>query len=543
MLILTPDLKAYAVKNFSVAANADDATFRKAIMDAMLAGTLTPAQLHELTVVKQSENETRLQEMISKSVAAAVAAALPAAPAAPAAPTETKAVTPAPQAPAAPATESLGAKSYALAGRTIGMDEPISIRVKGAIEQYSDNRTTATWDKSSKPHLAKAFGGAPVTKHFENLGYTLDMPTERSNAINGVYLKHLVLKQLRKSGRQIESHWEMNEHERDILQYTVHNCKFVGEVPGHREVDCEKLTSDIWRKAVLDDSTSGGLEAVPIEFDAAVILTPLLNGELFPYVDVRTVGRRRIEATEIGNPTMHWGTAEGTAIPLFNTDSFISAFDNTIYPLVGSIELGLDFLADSPLAIGRIVVERFGQRHLQVLDNVIATGNGTNQPEGLFTASGTGTVNTAGGAGQPPSVGDYEALMFAVAKEYRNEAGLQPESSRAMFIGTDTSYRRARAIRVNSSSDERRINGMDYMSYRLHGYRYAISGALTNAQIGYFCMNRYRMYRRQGLEVAFVAGTDWGLVRENKQGIALRSRWGGKLEKAAAGAKCTDAQA
>jgi hypothetical protein len=27
----------------------------------------------------------------------------------------------------------------------------------------------------------------------------------------------------------------------------------------------------LWRKTLLDDSTSGGLEAVPIEFDAAVM--------------------------------------------------------------------------------------------------------------------------------------------------------------------------------------------------------------------------------------------------------------------------------
>lgn len=561
MLVLTPDLKAYAVKNLGVEANADDATFRKAATEALLSGKLTPAQLAELTTVKATEAEQKVGQLIDSAVNKAfgqltelLKGAIPAAAAATPA-VETKAATITEVNAATPTTPAgstpNGMKLYSLAGMAapVGADSPELIRVKSAVERYSDNRTAATWDKSSNEVLAKTFGGKSITSHWDGLSYSPDMPTDRSMAIAGAWFKHMALKGLRQKG--IQTPFEMNEHERELVLHTLYTSKFIGNAGnGMGDIDCETISqfaalkrvdTSFMVKTILDDSTSGGLEAVPIEFDAAVILTPLLNGELFPYVSVTNVSRRRIEATKIGNPTMSWGTESGTAIPLFNTDSFISAFDNNIHPIVGAIELGLDFLNDSPLAIGRIVTQRYGEVFQKEMDGVIATGNGTNQPEGLFTASGTTSVSSANGTGGPPTMGDYEGLMFAIPKEYMQEAGMPP-NSRAMFIGTQTSYRRARGIKVNASSDERRLYGNGKMDYRLEDFRYGINGGLTNSQIGFFCMNRYRMYRRQGIEIVVVAGTDWNLVRQNKQGIAMRARFGGALEQGAAGAKITDGQ-
>ena len=46
-------------------------------------------------------------------------------------------------------------------------------------------------------------------------------------------------------------------------------------------------------KTLIDDATSGGLEAAPIVFDDMVIQTPLLNGELFPLVTTVPLDRGR----------------------------------------------------------------------------------------------------------------------------------------------------------------------------------------------------------------------------------------------------------
>lgn len=129
--------------------------------------------------------------------------------------------------------------------------------------------------------------------------------------------------------------------------------------------------------------------------------------------------------------------------------------------------------------------------------------------------------------------------MRTVGKEYLDEAG-----RRACFIGTNTSYWRARGIPVNSSSDARRIFGSDasIRDYNIFGYDYAINNGMGNANIVFACLNRYRMYRRLGLEVRI---TDEGrtLQLANQQLIVLRARFGGRMELAASLAKITTAQA
>lgn len=524
MFTVTPKLKQYMVENHGVANDATDEVVNKTIADLLLEGKLDIAKVKELTKADADAATKKVSEIVDEKLGkldkyfSDLDAKL-----------EGLAKTHG-------NTESKEAKEAVEKAYESGA---ASVRVKSAVERYDDTRTAATFDKSSNPYLAKAFGGQSITKHMEDLPYVLDMPTPRAKAIAGAVFKKKALDAMREAGRHVPEAFRMNEHDRELLKYAAHECKWVGDFSGHT-YDAENL-KEMHIKAILDDSTSGGLEAVPIEFDAAVILTPLLNGELFPLVNITTVTRRRIEATKVGNPTMSWGPADGTAIGLFNTDTFISAFDNNIHPITGAIEMGEDFLADSPLAIGSIVVRNYGERFKQEMDHVIALGDGTTQPEGWFTTSGVTSV-TPTSAGNAPTVSDYEGLMFGVGKEYRQEAGMPP-NSRAVFIGNDTSYSRARGIPVDSSSDARRIFGLDEHIYSLFGFKYAIANNLTNPYYGFFCMNRYRMYRRQGLEVKFVTSdTDWQLARENKTGLVVRARFGGAPELAGAGAKIITGQ-
>jgi len=534
---ITLALKQYAQASLGVAADATDEVVTKAVSDAIANGTLEVSKFAELTKSVEPSAADAFKADILNSVKSMLSEFVK------------PAAAPAPI-PAAPA--GLAQKTFAAAAMIgndgASTDEAFNVRVKSAIEQYDDSRTAATYDKSSNPELAKAFGGKRLTSGVdgpESTGhnYDLDMPTQRSKAIAGVWFKHLALKGMTNPPASLQ----LNEHERDLLQWVVHNCKFVGPV-GYNNADgtardwCQgtKLYSDLQRKAVLDDSTSGGLYATPIEFDASVILTPLLEGELFPYVDITNVTRRRIESSAIGNPTVSWGTSEGTEVPLFNTDSLISAFNNNIHPLTGACEMGLDLLADSPVQIGGIIVNNYGKAFRAEMDRVIALGTGSGQPEGLFTSSAITTIANPVSSGAAATVGLYEALMFGIGKQYLQEAGMPP-ASRAVFIGNQTSYRRMRAIAVGSG-DARRVFGMDQMSYRAFDFRYAVNASISNAVVGFFCLNKYKLYRRQGLEVA-VNTTDWSLQRANKQGILVRARFGGSLSQGAAGVKCITAEA
>ncbi len=546
---LTKALKEHAAKNFGVAADASDDVYRDVIGKKIADGTFDVDTLQSLT--KSTNAEAKVGEMIDEKLAKSLA------PLTEAMTAITKALggkiggdggavdTKAGAGAGGAASKAFGAASERNLGEFDG--NPADVDVKSVVERYTHDPRAATYLDSSNMFLKSAYGARPVYSADEaHGGYAIDMPTKRTKAIAGTWFKHLIGRAFRQKGMPVPGQFALNEQDRMMLKYIANECQFVGSIQTNPNQETyltgEKLYNDLWKKAVLDDSTSGGLEAVPIEFDAAVILTPILNGELFPLVDVRNVNRRRIEATVVGNPTVSWGGASGTSISLFDTDAFISAFDNNLHVIDGAMELGRDFLSDSPLDIAGIVQNRYGEKFRQALDNVIATGDGINQPEGLFTASGVATVTPAGGAGAAPQVGDYEGLMHGIAKEYQQEAGIGA-NSRMVFIGTQTSYQRARSIPVDSSNDARRIFGQDnQLDYRLMGLRYAINASLTNAQLGCFCMNRYRMYRRLGFTVE-IAMNDAQSIRRNTQTIVVRGRFGGSLEKAAAGTKITNSQA
>jgi len=564
---ITKALRDYMVKNHGVAEGASEDDVRKAVSDALFKGDLDLATLTKLTTVPAAEGEQRVREIVKESVdplsqkidkmlevvtasrqaaseaEAAKKAEEDAAKAAEAEKQKEDAELAKKLAEQASKSNSVDAQKAYSGGDTANADA--QVRLKAVVEQFDDTRTAATYDKSSQAFSAKHLAGQRLWTGEGPTGRYLDMPTERTKAIAGAWFKHMLARAFRSGGRPVPRKYQLSELDRKLVEYAAHECKFVG--PYQFDPDNEeardwhvgtKLTSDLHIKAVLDDSTSGGLEAVPIEFDDAAILTPLLNGEVFPYVTVRNVTRRRIEGFSVGNPTMNWGTAEGSQISLFDTDSLIAAFDNSIYPVAGAIEIGMDFEADSPVNVGDIIMNRFGERYRKELDDVIVNGNGTSQPEGVFQAAGTATVSADNTSTGPPTIGDYESLIFGVAKEFREEA--RP-GNRAMFIGTDTSYARVRALPIHLSYDLRRIFGMDEESYVLFGHRYAISGNITNRQIGYFCMNRYRMYRRQGYEVRVVT-EDAELARKNQRLILVRARFGGALELGGAGAVISDGQ-
>lgn len=569
-LRITTALREHMVKEFGLAADASEDQIRAAVIDNQITGKLTLETIKSLTVDKAAGAVVELEARVSK-IEATMAAGfgeIKQLLGAKAAGGDAGAAGATGSAPAgAKAGEVGSAATKAMAsGASLGsgVEGGGRVEVLKAVERYSDTRTAATWDKSANAYMAKHFAGQPISQFMSGVGAgPIDMPTQRMLAISGAFFKHLANKGAKSEGREVPWQFKMTEHDRELVKYAVHESLFVGPIGyagsgmkslGDRGDDtdlasqwCEGVrlrdlpNGDYWMKAVLDDSTSGGLEAVPVELDAMVIMNPLLNGELFPLVDVVTVSRRRQEGVKIGNPTMIWGSAEGTPIGLFDTDGFISAFDTTIHPITGALELGRDFTSDSPVAIGVVVQKSYGERFKAELDNAIANGNGTNRPEGLFVCSGVSTVTPATLDGAP-AVGDYEGLQFAVPKQYLQESGMPP-NSRAVFVGSQQSYSRARGIPVDSANDARRVFDVaTQMNYRLMDFRYAINESAGNTKIGFFCLNRYRLYRRAGLEVRVVRDDREGVLR-NTELVVVRARFGGAFTTAAAGAKITRAQA
>ena len=529
---LTEALKAWVVENRGVKSDASDDDFRKAAAEAIADGTLSPEKLHELTAEKAApvnEFQKQFGELVGmvKGLATEVAdlKKAPEKEAEKTTPTEEK---------AAPAGDTSWYEKV-VTNVLAGGDPESHVRVKGAHEQYATTKSAAVYPPTQKGGKAHPLAGKPMVDFSEH-GRTIDTPSELDKAVASAYAK-LMIGAARYKSRSI-AFAHMPQHDKELLLFAAQQMKWGGASDGGETADIvNRSLTPREQKALIDDSVggaSGGLEAAPIVFDDMVIQAPLLSGELYPLVNVVPLDRgRRVEGVSTGKVTGAWGGIDDTAITLFNTASYVSAFDTTVFRWEGAIKIGLDFMSETPVDFGAHITAQYGERLLEDLDDVIAAGNGTTQPEGVMTKSGTTSVAWGGAT----SIGNYESLRFGVTKaEHRPNV-----AASAVFCGTETSYQRARAIPVGAS-DARRIFGLDYSSYMLMERPYKINSTLTNSQVFYAIMGRYRMYRRRGL--TFRTSTEGDtLIRANEMLITATARFGGQLERGACAAVTTTAPA
>lgn len=406
-------------------------------------------------------------------------------------------------------------------------EKEFSVRVKGVEERYSTTKSTLTYPEMNSKGLKHSLSGLPVTDN----GRTLDEASDLDKAVAGSWGLFMV-QEARKNSKELAFR-SLPQHQKDLICYALDNMKWGGSSYGGNgsDIDDRKL-DDHEKQALIDDATSGGLEAAPIVFDDQVIQTPLLHGELFPLVGIVPIDRgRRIEGVVTATVTGAWGGVDNTNITLFNTAAYVTAFDTTIFRWEGAIRIGLDFLSDTPIDFGAHITAQYGERLLEDLDDVIATGDGTTQPEGIMNKTGVTTVAWGGAT----SIGNYESLRFGVAKpEHRADL-----VRTAVFCGTETSYQRARALPVGAA-DARRLFGMDYSGYHIMERDYKINESLTNAQIFYAILARYRMYRRRGFTMRSSTEGDT-LIRRNALLLVAMARYGGQAERGAVAAVTTTA--
>ena len=384
------------------------------------------------------------------------------------------------------------------------------IRVKGVGESYSTTKSVALHEKSGKPVMTPSGEPCTTASQFEL-------------AKAGALMKKLA----QRNGLGVE----LTEHDKNLVEECFLD-DWCGEVGG--EYQTKIAGSRV--KTVLDDVISGGFDAIPVWFDKMAVTYPLLHSEILPHVDLVDVPQgSRISTFYVENPTVAWGNPEGAGFAEFNSASIIGALSSTVFPVTIAVTFGRDALEDSPAALGAIVQTNIGQSLMHDLDNQILHGDGTTQPQGITIAAATTATTKAGGAGTAWQVNDLEALMFAVAKQYRN-AAYNPA-----YISNDTTYGRTRSIAVGPA-DARRVFGMNHSSYKALEWPYRIEQNIANPTLIFACLKKYRLYRRLGARFEF-SKEGRALMLSNEILLTMRARYAGRVMDPAAFALCTTGQA
>lgn len=521
MFKLTEALRKHAREVLGAPADMNDADLTKFVADQFKAGKVAFDDLARLSADAPPDAKSVLKGALDdamKPVAEAmqsVAAALKAFQ-----PTPPPAAQPAPEVKAAVTVIPNPDPREVLFGGAKATD----ITTLDAHKQYSTTRKGAIYPTHSLKGSPNPLANRPASF----CGVALDHPSDLDMAVNGAYLKWQLSQQM--------PNLRLNDHEKQLMQYALHEVPWTGTIGAGVDdgskgwdskpcynVNRQKL-DEKGRKDILDDSTSGGTNAVPVTFDDAIVMTPVLYGELFPLVEVKPWARGRlIDGSTMSNPTWTWNTSEGTAITPFTTTSFIAAMDTTIFPIVGAVLLGMDFEDDTPINFAGNLITKFGEKLSEALDYVVALGDGTTQPQGFFNATGIGTVTSVNSPNGPPTVSDYESLYFGVSKAFRRDLG----GDRAVFVANDTTYQRSRSI-PTGPNDARRVFGMDHASYRLMDRPYKVQNDIANTKAAYVNLAGYRMYRRLGMTTRIeTAGKTLALANERL--LVVRARFGGRL--------------
>ena len=536
---VTAKLKSWLVENKDLPADSMDADVKTAAATALVDGDLTADLLTTLTADADGKSANVLETTLGK-----IMDRLESLEKTPEVKEEKAVETPAEEKTAEEPSDINKAFAGTSPTPASGSEESGKVNVLGMKDLYDTTKQTLTYpmEMMKGENRKHPLGGRPVPRVDGGIG-SMEESSELEKAYNAAYIRWSLESQ--KGGVQgIPAQLRMTERDKQLIQYALHEEKWAGvingvgsEVEGTMALKSAQKLKDFHIKAILDDATSGGLEIAPISFDNALIVIPVLFGEFFPSVNVVNITRgRRIEGGSVASVTINSGGADGTNIPLENTAGFISAFDTTIFVADGAIEFGLDFLSDSPTNIMDLVERDYGNKMLEYLDTQICTGDGTTEPEGIMNATGTTSVAATNGATGPPTVGDYEGLMFGVAKNYKTGH----PNNRIMFGANETTYRRARGIAVGGT-DQRRVFGMTHNDYLLFGHPYGINESFTNRQSFFGVMPRYRMYRRLAPSVK-VTTEGKTLVRGNLALMTVRGRFGGQVEDGSAFAVTTDGQ-
>lgn len=364
---------------------------------------------------------------------------------------------------------------------------------------------------------------------FDQFGSEATLPSQRTMAMVGAYCKDVA----RRNGTPIV----LSEHDHSLLE-AVYDQPWVGYFGGEWRERGNQIPGAQVKAALLNDAGSGGLEVNPAVFDAELVVSALLSGELLPHVTIKNLPRgSNVETALIGHPSVLWpgGTSEGSATSLFDSTDLINEILATVFPCVTNMEIGRDLLDDVAVNLGQEVIARCGEALSASLDDQIANGDGSTEPTGIFVASGISSVNSANGAAGPMTISDFENLMFGLTKAERQLAG-----GYYCFVGNDTTYRRAYGIPIGSD-DVRRVHPDPISAYRISGVPFHVAVNVADGRIAYCNLKRYRLWRRLGqrLEIHTSGQT---LALKNTALVCMRGRYAGKPVHAAGFVKMTDAQ-
>lgn len=551
-------LKQFCIDTLGVAKEAEDAVFKAAVAENLKSGKLDADKYAEL-LSPVAPTKDRGDELAEKTAAAVTSAMAPAfAGIATALEGLGKAfVASKPEPPKAPVTEptpaddvaelkrmneelikkfglnNLGNDGATASGaalmamsKSVDDSEPGFLRVKSAVESFAHNPQTLVYKNQGHAKLL-GIGGDPILYGAQ----TVDMATERTKAMDAVWMKLQMFPE------------SLNEREKGIVRYILHREKFFLPSSDPTKTSARLLTEaerhevlkghmEFYKAAVVNDTGTGGEYATPQFFDMDMIVAPTLaqSENIAAYCHVIPVPRgAAAQNFVLGRPTISAANetvTSGTPTAVFSPTGFITNHDTTFFRAAGFIELGRNFVEDAHPGLVAEIQQQYMNSVRLWFNEQIMNGDGTTEPQGVKNASGTADITPTNPTAGPVTLSDVFRALFGVGKAFREDGG----RGNAIYVMTDTTYSRIRAIATGVTGDTRLVFGEDVESYRLFGHPVLIEQqGMDNGDLVFMQAKGYRLYLRQGPRFIREDRGDT-LVRRNTFLVGVDVRAGGQLD-------------
>lgn len=376
------------------------------------------------------------------------------------------------------------------------------------------------------------------------MGRELSHPSQFDLAAIGVFLKWKMAAVVDPS--VIPAPFRMKSSEHQFLGGMLENCFWSGEMDEEYKDNFVTLKVD---RRKLDKAEITGFMEEPYRFritpsvmQDTINLRVLLGSQFLPYVRVVpiNVGRRRAA----GKMVFRRGD-EPSSIKTPAVESVMAQRDTEIVTACAAIEVGALTESD-PDKLGAQFIDLLTPKQVEWFDRVITTGNGVNEPLGIFNTDGCLVVLSQNGTNGPPHPKDYEGLLQGVGKPFRHE-----KDALTAFVGDEHTYRRACAMLLDDPTYQRFFGGAE--RYAILDRPFLIHESLSHSLSAFVNLHRYRMYASNGFDIRFdafgnprAAMSDKRLDEDPKPAapalLVTRQRFGGQMDNENAVAIIRDGQ-
>jgi len=283
-------------------------------------------------------------------------------------------------------------------------------------------------------------------------------------------------------------------------------------------------SDEMVRKALSEGTDSAGGYLVPTEYRAELIKRLPELSELFPYVRKVPVISNSGEFPKLGTDVaITWGRGENAAIT--ETDPVFTQLTWTARNMSAITYLSRELVSDANPGIVETITTLFSEAVAAERDKMIAIGDGSTQPEGIYSAAGLSSVAVGGSLTYAKLV----ELKFALSRKYHRNA---------RWILNSTNLQRVTSITDDDNLPIFRDALVAGETPRILGRQYSIQDDLPDSVIFFGDLTQYLWFDRERMVIESTS-TGGDTFAKHQVAVKLVERCDGKLGLAEAFVKAT----